>query len=268
MVQGFDRRQLLRTSLGAAAAAGLGGAGLLAGPASPATAATSTAALRHGVGHLPPVPGMLGDRYINEFWYEFDNATLFQQTPEVTAAFVAIQDYLASVPPPPRSLIQVWKELRQSPDYPRNLYDFTKPIKEPLRVLSTAEATVFDKFFRIGDPRVVKAFALFGQGVLFDPRHTPPVHTMGSLPPVGYHVWHIFMRSMILHGIEPLRWRLLAPVNGFAWAVQSICKPSQQEVNPGLPARQIRELELTWLPRNLEQLDQQFESFPYPPGVS
>ncbi|MEV4352228.1 hypothetical protein AB0J83_47845 [Actinoplanes sp. NPDC049596] len=265
MTQGIDRRQLLRTSVAAATVAGLGGAGLLAGPASPAAAAGTA---KPGVGHLPPVPGMLGDRYSNEFWYEFDNVTLFEQSAEVTAAFVAIEQYLATVPPPPRSLVQIWQEMRQSPDYPRNLYEFTKPIKEPLRALSHAEAGVFDKYFRPGDPRLVKAFVLFGQGVLFDPRHTPPVHTMGSLPPVGYHVWHIFIRSMILHGIEPLRWRLIAPLNGLAWEIQSICKPSQEHVNPGLPARQIRRLERAWLPRNLEQLDRQFESFPYPPGVS
>jgi hypothetical protein len=263
MTRDVDRRRVIQASLGVAAAAGLGAAGAAGAPPAPARAGAGLRAP-----HLPPVPGMRGDRYANEFWNEFDNATLFQQSPAVRDAFVAIEEYLATSPPPPRSIIVRWQEMQQSTGYPDNFIAYMAPVTGPLGVLSGAQATVFDAFFRPHDPRLVPAFADFAQGVLYDPRHTPPVHTMGSEPPVGYHVWHIFMRAMMFLGIDPERWHRIAPINGFAWAVQSIAKPVQTEVNPPLPNKTVRELARGWLRRDLDELDTAFLSFPYPEGIS
>lgn len=266
MTRELDRRWIIKTALGATAAAGLGAAGALSVPA----AAVAGLAGGHGRRHrnLPPVPGMRGDRYANEFWNEFDNATLFQQSDEVRDAYIAIEEYLATSPPPPRSIITRWSEMRQAAGYPDNFIAYMSPITGPLTVLSDVQAMVFDAFFWPHDPRLVSAFADFAQGVLYDPRHTPPVHTMGSEPPVGYHVWHIFMQAMIFLGIDPPRWRKIAPINGFAWAVQSIAKPVQTEVNPPLPVRTVRHLAHTWLRRDPDALDTAFLSFPYPEGIS
>jgi hypothetical protein len=255
MSKELDRRRILQASLGLAALVGVGAEVVL----------DSAAASAHDPGtDLPPVPGMLGDRYANEFWNEFDNTTLFNQAPEVTNAFIEIESYFATSDPPPRALWVRFNEYVGSPDYPANFIAFMEPIKGPLKVLSAAQASVFDRFYHRRDPRLIAAFSHFAQGVLFDPRHRPPVHTMGSNPPVGYHVWHIFMRAMMFLNIDRRRWRRLAPLNGFAWAVQSLARPSQQVVNPGLPHDTVRQLERTWLHRDMDELDTAFLSFPFP----
>jgi hypothetical protein len=255
------RRQVLRASVGVAAAlAGLGAEGVLG--ATPAAAAQSSRP------ELPEVPGMLGDRHENEFWYQFDSASLYERTPEMTAALTEMQVYFRQTLPVGQQIWDLFAAYTLSPDYPANFVDYMTPIASPLRVISTVEAEVFDAFWRRRDPRLVAAFADFGQGILYDPRRSPPVHTMGSVPPVGYHLWHVIMRAMIYLGIDPPRWRFIAPLNGFGWAVQSVAKPDQYAVNPGLPARTVRSLERQWLCRGLDDLDVAFRSFPYPEGVS
>ncbi|GLZ37037.1 hypothetical protein [Actinokineospora sp. NBRC 105648] len=208
---------------------------------------------------------MVGDRRANEFWYEFDDVTLFHRIPEVTAAFAAIHDILGdnSV----QLMVGNWFTMSAGSGYPADYTEFVRPIADPLRVLSGVQLGVVDKYYRHDDPRLVTAFSEFGQGTLFDPRRADveaEVHTMDGDPPTGYHLWHVFLRSMMFLGIDRHRWARLDPLIGFAWALQSIAKPGHRVVNPGLPRSTVAPLARRWLRRSPEQLDVDFQSQWYP----
>ncbi|MFG3008195.1 hypothetical protein [Streptomyces calvus] len=253
-----DRRQVLRVSLGAAAAAA---AGTVA--ARPAVAA----------GHhdeLPEVPGMSGDRRANEFWYQLDEATLYNSGQEVKDAYAAIRAHVGNIE---RGMREKWLELVAQPGYPHTYAEFLAPVKQPLEVLSRTQLGVMDRYYGRRHPHLVKAFGWFGEGVLYDPRGHAPflVHTMNAtpdFPPPGYHTWYAYLRGMMLLDIDRRRWQRIAPALAFAWAVQSTAKPAQDRINPPLPARTVRRLATTWLVKDTDRLDQDFRSFPYPQGMS
>ncbi|WP_433336241.1 hypothetical protein [Spirillospora sp. CA-294931] len=261
----LDRRRLLRSSAGAAAAAGLGMLGVAAAaPAAAATPESRQVPRAPQGGELPPVPGMSGDRRANELWYQLDEVTLHHRPPEVMAAFVAIQNYMAGGAE--RGLVDAWQRMVKESAYPSNFTEFVTPIRQPLSVLAEVQAEVFDAVYPRGGHRLAAAFADFGQGVLYDPRHRS-VHTMDGRPPRGYHVWHVYLRAMMFLGLDASRWREIAPLNGFAWAVQTVAKPSEEHPNPPLPRSTVRRLARTWLRRGPERLDIDFQSFPYPAGM-
>ena len=253
----ISRRKLLELSAGS----------LIAGVA--ANALLPTTARAAALGELPPVPGMLGDRRANEMFYQFDQTTLFEASPELLATYAAISKYIGGSFV--RGFRDIWLEMSSSPEYPRNFIDFAKPIETELRFLSRTQLGAFDQFYRPNSIEFIEAFAYFGQGVLFDPRRTgyaDEVHTMDGDPPQEYHVWHAYLRAMMFLDIDRARWARFDPVLAFAWAVQSIAKPKKREVNPPLPVETVAKLALHWLPRNPEQLDRDFRSQPYPAGIT
>ncbi len=91
---------------------------------------------------------------------------------------------------------------------------------------------------------------------------------MDGNPPIGYHVWHVYLRAMMFLDIDWRRWRELDPMIAYAWALQSVAKPDPNKVNLPLPHKTVSRLAAAWLPRTPEQLDVAFQSFPYPPGTS
>ncbi|WP_238014356.1 hypothetical protein KZZ52_32475 [Dactylosporangium sp. AC04546] len=211
---------------------------------------------------LPPVPGMQGDRYLNEFWYQFDEAVGYRPSPELLEANGQISAHVGGNL---FAILERWLEHVRAPGYPHTFARFLAPVRDPLRVVSRTELGVFDAFFRRHDPRLVSAFAAFAQGLLFDPRRANvelEVHTMDGV--VAYHVWHVYARSMMLLGIDGGRWREIDPLIGFGWAVQSVALPQLRTVNPPLPEGQVRDLAREWLPRTPQRLDAAFQSFPYP----
>lgn len=244
----LDRRNLLRLGAGAVAVAGT-------------VFVTGTAE----AGGLPPVPGMLGDRRANELWYRLDEIALYHPAQDVSDAYAALFGYVGQNAP--EGIYEKWLALSQDPAYPGNYAEFVKPVEQPLRVLSTLQLENFDRFYRGDEDGLARAFADFGQGVLFDPRRAPvesEVHTMNGDPAPGYHFWHSILRAQMLLDIDRRRWARLDPLLGFAWALQSIAKPDHRHVNPGLPREQVRALARHWLPRSPAQLDRDFRSFPYP----
>ncbi|SMD26437.1 hypothetical protein SAMN05661093_10020 [Kibdelosporangium aridum] len=219
---------------------------------------------------FPDVPNMLGDRKANEFWYEFDNVALFDASPEMLAAYDAINNYTGGPDFFTFTLLNRWLEAIASPGYPHTYTDYVTPIREPLQVISGVQLSVMDKYYRPYSREIVDAYAYFGQGVLFDPRRTDfeaEVHTMDGDPPIGYHVWYAIQRAMMLLGIDTARWVRISPLVGFAWALQSIAKPNHRSPNPGLPMAQVNRLAAQWLPKSVNKLDQDFRSTPYPPGI-
>jgi hypothetical protein len=223
-------------------------------------------------GELPPVPGMLGDRRANEVWYRLDEVALYRPSADLVAAYRAIAQHVGGNIE--SGFRGVWQDMSRTAGYPDNFAAFMEPIKEPLSVVSHIQLTVFDGLYRRCDPRLVSAFADFGQGVLYDPRRESvhsPVHTMDSRPgqpPLGYHTWHAYMRAMMLVGVDRHRWETFAPLNGFAWALQSLARPSMDEPSPPLPRETVLRQAARWLPRGMRQLDAEFQRFPYPQGIS
>jgi hypothetical protein len=268
----LSRRQLLRASGAVAVGAGVGAAGLAgAAPASaalaPAPVGAAVMAARAHDPEFPDVPGMVGDRRANEFWYQFDQRTLYGRPRELVDAFIAISRYVDGGTGQERTFIEVWLDMARSSDYPANFTEFVTPIREPLAVVSRIQAEVFDRHYDYADPRLVAAFSWFGQGVLYDPRRLDvgaPVHTMNGDPPVGYPFWHVFIRSMMFLDIDRSRWGRIAPLNAFAWQLQTLAKPRQDAVNPPLPRRTVLDVAASWLPRSPRQLDIDFQSFPFP----
>ncbi|MFE0796986.1 hypothetical protein [Streptomyces mutabilis] len=263
----LGRRRLMTTTLGTVAAVGLGagGGGLLG--AGPAGAAERPAGPHPGRGDdFPDVPGMLGDRRANELWYMFDETTLYNVGPELEQAFTDIETALGDGWE--RAIFDAWMAMAATSDYPHNFIEYVTPIKGPLAVLSKAQLGVFDTYYRPGGRGIVSAFADFAQGVLYDPRRERPVHTMNGNPPPGYHIWFIFMRSMMLLDISRHRWEQMAPVNAMAWALQTIAKPTQMEVKEPLPRQVVVREAVKWLPRSVRQLDRDFLSYPLPEGMS
>ncbi|WP_328450917.1 hypothetical protein [Amycolatopsis sp. NBC_00438] len=247
----MDRRNLLKITAGTAVAAA--GSVLLGGTADAETTS------------LSPVPGMLGDRRANELWYQLDEIALYHPSAETSAAYTALFGYLGQ-----ESIASRWLAFSKETAYPRNYLEFVKPVEAPLRTLSKLQLGNFDRFYRGDEAGLVKAFADFGQGVLFDPRREPvesEVHTMDGNPPSSYHFWHAIQRAQMLLGIDRPRWSRIDPMLGFAWALQSVAKPDHRHVNPGLPAGQIRAFARYWLPREPAQLDHDFQSSPYPSGL-
>jgi hypothetical protein len=261
MTQDMGRRQVILTSLGLVALAGTAAAG---GPgAVPAQAAGGKRERE-----FPDVPGMHGDRRANELWYSLDEATMYNASQEFKDAYTAIKSYLGGSPE--TALREKWFELSAASEYPHNFTSFVTPMREPLRVVSRTQLDVFLAFYGRRDPRLAEAFSYFGEGVLFDPRRAPAeqeVHTMNSredIPPVAYHTWHAYIRAMMLLGIDRRHWAEVAPLNGLAWAVQSVAKPAMRQINPSLPRGTVAELASRWLPRGTDRLDREFQSFPYP----
>ncbi|MFG1670726.1 hypothetical protein [Streptomyces sp. Y7] len=257
----LGRRQVLRTSVGTAVAVGLGAGGLLAA-APGASAAVNTP--RHDA--FPEVPGMLGDRRANELWYQFDEVTLYNASPELEQAYADIATALGDKWE--RAIFDTWMSMAKSSEYPHNFTEYVTPIRGPLQVLSKAQLGVLDTYYRPHSRGLVSAFADFAQGVLYDPRRERPVHTMNGNPPPGYHIWFIFMRAMTLLGIDRHRWECIAPINAMAWAVQTIAKPDQWNVKEPLPRATVAREAAKWLPRGITRLDRDFQSYPYPEGMS
>lgn len=250
-----NRRQILRASLGAAAATAVVAAG------------TGQAVAAGRGDDFPDVPGMSGDRRANEFWYQLDEATTYGSTQEVKDAYAALNAYLGNME---RGLREKWLELVKTPEYPRNFAEFVTPVKEPLQLLSRTQLGVLDAYYEPrGHHRTAQAFGWFGEGVLYDPRGHAPylVHTMNTVrdePPPGYHTWYVYMRAMMELGIDTRRWARLAPALAFGWATQTIAKPVHDKVNPPLPRATMRELARTWLVKDVARLDKDFQSFPLP----
>lgn len=208
---------------------------------------------------------MHGDRRANEMWYQFDEVTMYNSSRELTDAYIAIGELFGG--DVEHSVLERWQELSKSPEYPHNYTELVAPAKDAFMVLSRAQLGVFDAYYRGQGLALASAFSGFGQGVLFDPRRAnveSEVHSMNGSPPKGYHTWHAYMRAMMLLGIDKQRWASVATFNAFAWALQTVAKPNLRAVNPPLPRLTVARLAATWLPRFPEQLDADFQSFPYP----
>ncbi|MFI2415429.1 hypothetical protein [Streptomyces sp. NPDC018947] len=245
---GYGRRRALRGGLALAGAAGLA-------LSAPGTLARAAASRRDGHG-LPPVPGMLGDRLANEFWFQFDEATYFRQTPQLADAYATIAAHVGGNPL--TGVRDAWVRTGTASGYPETYATFLRPVREPLRVISRTQVRVFRTYYGHRRDRILAAMSDFAQGVLFDPRRAPvqsEVHTMDGDPPLAYHTWHAYQLASVLFDIDRRFWTAMIPVNGFSWALQLIAAPSTRTVNPALPRETVARVAASWLPRGVRRVD-------------
>jgi hypothetical protein len=248
-----SRRSVISLTAALATGVALG----TAGTTEAATAESGTAAVARRSAGLPEVPGMLGDRWANEFWYQFDQETNFAPSRQLLNAYAAISSYVGG--DLKSGMRAQWLTLSGRPEYPRNFISYVTPLARPLAVVSAAQLNVIDRFYPHYGRGIIDAFAYFGEGVLYDPRRVAmqeEVHTMNDL--ADYQTWHAYQRAMTFLDISRSRWEQLAPVTGFAWAVQAVAKPQQRKASPPLPPQVLRRLEAAWLHCSQQQLDDRF----------
>lgn len=279
MPANLDRRTILGAGATAAASAGLLG---VAGPASASRtrprpgahhllSPSPQACLPDPPVHLPPVPGMLGNRRANEMWYQLDQKTLYAPVPGIRQAYLAINKYAAKYGGVDVGPLVVWLMTYKAPGYPESFRSWAAPIAKPLAFISDVLISNFDDYYSICSTNLVNAFGWFGEGVLYDPRRIKtgdPVHTMEDFPPLPYPIWYAYSRAMMLLGISPKRWQTLVQLISFACAVQIIAKPSQKHVNPPLEPWLVRQAADVMLSLDVQELDRYFADFPYPPGLA
>lgn len=202
---------------------------------------------------------------INEFWFELDDHFLFNVDahPEILDAYGVIAM--------PDGITNLRAEHRANGTYPDGFRADVTPMREALDLLSREQLAIFDRHLG-GDPEVVRtAFEEFGQGIHFDDRRPvgAQIHMMDSSgpanPAVGYHRWHAIIMAQVLLDIDAQRWTDIDRCVALGWAVQSEAQPVQQfEPNPAMDPARLQTLRERWMGRTLGEIDDAFDSFPYP----
>jgi hypothetical protein len=252
------RRRLLRGALGLVGATGMA-ATALSGQSW--AVESRRRQVREGP-ELPDVPGMLGDRLANEFWYQFDEVTYFKQSPQLKAAYDAIGQHVGGNPL--KGVREGWIRLSGDSDYPNSYAAFLRPVRDALQVVSSAQIGVFETYYGKNPHGVFDTMSYFAQGVLFDPRRAPvesEVHTMDGRPPLNYHTWHAYSYADVLLGIDRRFWTAFIPFNGFAWGLQLRAEPDTRKVNPAQPRRVVARMAASWLPGGMERTDARLLEF-------
>lgn len=252
-----SRRGIVKGTLGITGAACIATASL----SGSAWAAQS----RRGSGgdpEFPDVPGMLGDRRANEFWYQFDEVTYFRQSPQLKAAYEAVGKHVGGNPL--KGVYEAWIRLSGRSGYPDSYADYLRPVRDALQVISTAQTGVFETYYGKNPNGIFDTMSYFAQGVLFDPRRAPTeseVHTMDGDPPLNYHTWHAYSYANVLLGVDRRFWSAFIPLNGFAWGLQLRAKPDNRKVNPPQPRRVVARMAASWLPGGPERTDARLLEF-------
>lgn len=201
-----------------------------------------------------------------DFWFEFDDLFQFNPTPEITQAYAQLGGDIDR----PRKR---WTAHRRNGTYPSGFVAEMHSTSAPLLLLGQKQIETIDKHFRGDREAEQRAFEDFAQGILWDDRRpqTEKIHMMDTSgpanPPIGYHRWHPFIRAIVAVGGDADRWLFVDRNVGLAWAIQSLLKPVQDtRDNPPLASDQLKEFREKWLALSVDQLDDEFDSFPYPRG--
>ena len=205
-----------------------------------------------------------------DFWADLDTTFKYSPSQEVQTLYLV----LFSQPGSPfdfSRVLKLWNHHRAAGTYPAGFVTDLLPLTASFARLAELQLQVLDNHFSENVPLEQSAFELFGQGVLYD--DTRPVgdkvHLMDtgglSNPPIGYHRWHVFARTLMLFGSDVLRWLQIDREIGLAWAIQSELKPiPDSRVNPPMAPSRLVSLRGIWLSMSADNLDIAFDSFPYP----
>jgi hypothetical protein len=199
-----------------------------------------------------------------DFWYDFDNQTLWRRTAEIDQAIGEAYGPLGGLD----GLVDLFRFSYSQASHPAPLVDRISPNRNGFLRLADAQVTILRSHF-VDDVEAIRdAFIDFGQGVLYDDRDPRPlgrhVHMMDGSPEdwVGYHRWHAFGRSAMLLGGDGGVWLQLCRFIALAWAIQSEAEPAvDSQTNPGLPAGRVTELADFWLAAPAQILDRAFVTY-------
>ena len=206
-----------------------------------------------------------------QFWYEFDDRFLFHRTPEVEAAYDKLFDDIGHGFDLYRNLFD---RTRAQGAYPTAFVDEVKKNNRPegLLEISDLQWEVMENHFGNDLVDLRLAFEDFGHGVIYDRRRRvgDKVHKMdtGGGPPVGYHRWHPIIRAAVLVGVDSTRWLQIDRFVGLAWQIQSVAKPCEDDRNNLRLSKEILDpIREKWLGLDFAKIDEQFDSYPFPPDV-
>ncbi|MEV0828975.1 twin-arginine translocation signal domain-containing protein [Nonomuraea rubra] len=257
----INRRQALRAALVAGAAVGAGALAVQPARADDDRAGT----LGH---HLPPVPGMHGDRRANELWYVYEQDFYLQPSPEVIAAYQAVGAVAGGSI---EGVLYLYRGSRQYGTYPDKFVERLAPARDALALLSGLQLGVLHRYYR--HSRLDEGFYYLGEGTCYDPRMPDggKVHMMNTgpngEPAVNWHLWHAIARAMTLLDVDARAWTSIDPMIGLGWAAQSVAQPKPETVNPPLEPRVRRRLFRQWRGVGPDEMDVRFDSVPYPPEI-
>jgi len=195
-----------------------------------------------------------------DFFFDFDNQTLFQRTPEVEDALARAYFNHGL------SFDSVMSALRVSfagKDHPAHFESVIQPGMDGFLDLAAIQLGIMGAHL-VDNAEIQNAFEDFGQGVLFDSRPSRPsgrrIHMMDGSPEtwVGYHRWHAFARAAMLLGADP-RWLHVNRCIALAWAIQTEADPPlDNPSNPGLASGRLQELRDAWMSLPAVKLDWAF----------
>lgn len=219
---------------------------------------------------IPVVPGMSGDPRANQLWYELDQVSYFNASPEFKQAISDVGAALGNPGGVEAGIGQLYLSTRKAGTYPDAFIAPFTTVRDQMELISSTQVQVFNTYYGCDPHGLVAAMGDFGQGILFDPRRPAGVmvHMMNGHPPLGYHVWHAFNRAFAFLGISAAFWNKFDHLVAFGWAVQSTAKPVTDAHNPPLPKPVMQSLARQYLHMLPDQADEAFMSVPYPPGIS
>lgn len=196
-----------------------------------------------------------------EFWFDFDNQTLFQRTDEISDALV--RAYFSHG----LTFDSVYEALRTSfasQDHPAQFQSVVQVGQDGFVSMAQIQVRIMESHLD-DDAGIQSAFEDFGQGVLYDDRPPRPtgrkIHMMDGTPDtwVGFHRWHAFARAAVLLGADAARWLHVNRCIALAWAIQTEANPERDNpTNPGLPLERLRLLREAWMGLTAEELDSAF----------
>lgn len=201
-----------------------------------------------------------------EFWFDFDNQTLWQRTDAVASAMVSAyfsQNLDLDL------LYGEWRVslLRRnySPTFEERIRDGSTGFID----MASIQLGIIDSHFNADEESIRNAFEDFGQGILYDPkpprRPTRFIHMMDGTPEtwVGYHRWYAFIQAAVLFGADQQRWLNISRYIALAWCMQTEMNPALDNPNnkPMEEAQKSRYRDHL-LSAEWEDLNRLFISFP------
>lgn len=196
-----------------------------------------------------------------DFWFDFDNQTLFRRTPAMADALN--RAYFAHG----LTFDSVMNGLRVSfaqPDHPASFLNLVQVGQQGFLDLAHLQLGIMESHLEDA-AGIQSAFEDFGQGVLFDDRPGRPIgrriHMMDGTPDtwVGYHRWHAFARAAVLLGADADRWEHINRCTALAWAIQTEADPPVDNPNnQGLAANVLQGLGDVWMGLPIDKVDWAF----------
>jgi hypothetical protein len=216
-----------------------------------------------------------------DFWFDFDNQTLFQRSPEVQAA---IENSYGRIGLDLDGLVDEFRGSYASGDHPARFATRIEEGAEGFRSLAELQAVILVKHFPHLGEAAQHSFEHFGEGVLYDTRRIiftdHVIHMMDGSPTTwaGYHRWHSFVRAAIQSGADADLWHQILSWIALAWAIQSEVDPNLDDPgNPGIAPDRLEALRARWLQAGDDFIDASFvhfrgpaptaEEFPVPRGA-